>query len=132
MTFYKVPDNLKASGFSLHSIEPEYSFLLPNGWEPISEEEAQLIRRQNYQSPPAPTKVPIRKARKILRSAGLLGQIEELLNAIPGEQGANARDDWEYSSEIDRGNPTFQLLAQGLGLTEQQIDELMIAADALP
>lgn len=98
----------------------------------ISDQNGRPFLAEQSDTPFVPSRVPMRKARRMLRSVGLLEGIEAALNSIPGEAGENARDDWEYSSEIDRSNPTFQLLVQGLGLTQQQIDDLMIAADALP
>lgn len=77
-----------------------------------------------------PSRVPMRKARKALRAAGLLAQIESALDAIPGPEGEDARDDWEYSSEVHRDNPTLQALSSLIGITEEQLDQLFITADA--
>lgn len=105
----------------------------PNaGWLEISESEAEAFRIANSTAPKVPFRVPIRKARKALRAAGLLPAIEAALAAISGPAGDDARDDWQYSSEVQRDNATLLLLSASLGLTEQQVDQLFITADKLP
>jgi hypothetical protein len=137
MRFFKSTDQNAQSGYAVHALSDDDIVnngisLLPNGFIDIDEEEAEEIRLQNIPATPVPTRVPMRKARRALRAAGLLGVVEQTLAAIPGAEGDDARDDWEYSSEVHRDNPTLQALATDLGLTDEQLDQLFVTADSYP
>jgi hypothetical protein len=78
-----------------------------------------------------PESVTMRQARLALLSAGLLGQVEAIIAAMPGTEGDAARIEWEYAATVERGNPLFAALAPALGLTDADIDQLFIAAARL-
>jgi len=79
-------------------------------------------------APPAvPSSITPLQARKALRAAGLKTQVDALLAAAPEE----VREEWEYATAVERNHPTLLSLAAALPLTEQQLDELFIAAGAL-
>jgi len=137
MRYFKSLDQSTASGFALHALsEQDISnggiSLLPNGSLEIDENEAEETRLENLPPAPIPSKVPMRKARRALRAAGLLAMVDQALASIPGPAGDDARDDWEYSSEVHRDNPTLQALATALRLTDEQLDQLFITADSYP
>lgn len=82
--------------------------------------------------PVIPDTVPMYKVRKLLIKQGLMPAVEAALEAMTGEAGELARVDWEYAPNLVRLSPLVQALGAGIGLTPQQIDELVAAAMAIP
>jgi hypothetical protein len=88
-------------------------------------------------SPPPPYVAPVpetvspRQARLALLGIGMLSAVEQALAAIPGAQGAAARIDWEYATEVQRKSPLIAALGPALGLTSAQIDDLFRSAVTL-
>ncbi|PKM43251.1 MAG: hypothetical protein CVV05_15505 [Gammaproteobacteria bacterium HGW-Gammaproteobacteria-1] len=84
---------------------------------------------------PEPVAVPpvvtMRQARIALSRTGLLSQVDAALASLAGQEGEEARIEWEFSMVVERHRPLVQLLAPALGLTDQQLDELFILADTL-
>lgn len=119
--------------YTLEDVGPYKSV---NGEEVLmTDEERQALAdewNENASRVVVPSRVPMRKARRALRAAGLLSLVDQSLAAIPGAAGDDARDDWEYSSEVHRDNPTLQALASMLGLTDEQLDQLFLTADSYP
>lgn len=83
------------------------------------------------QPPQVPAAVTMRQARLALLGTGLLANIEAAIDALPSPQKEAARIEWEYSQEVQRHNGFVSVLAPMLGLTQEQIDALFIAAAAL-
>lgn len=87
-------------------------------------------------TPPAAVTVPavvtMRQARIALLGAGLLDDVEAAIDAIadPATRQA-ARITWDYSSEVQRHNGFVSMLAPAMGLTDEQLDQLFVAAAAL-
>jgi hypothetical protein len=78
--------------------------------------------------PPPPVviaSVTMRQARLALHRAGLLDQVDAAITD------AEARIEWEYATTVERNSPLVQNLAAGLGLTEQQLDDLFTQAAGL-
>lgn len=76
--------------------------------------------------PPVPRSVTPVQARRALRQAGLLDQVDTLVATLPPE----ARDEWEYGLAVERDNPVIAAVAAALGLTAAQVDDLFRAAAA--
>jgi hypothetical protein len=76
--------------------------------------------------PPVPQQVTPYQARVALLGAGLLDTVNALMAHEDTPPAAKLA--WEYATYIERTSPFIQALAPALGLTEQQIDELFIAA----
>lgn len=79
-----------------------------------------------------PESVTMRQARLAMLGAGILDDVEALIQQMPGDEGRAARIDWEYALDVRRDWPLINALGSQLGLTEQQIDELFIGAAAVP
>jgi hypothetical protein len=77
--------------------------------------------------PGVPQVVTPLQARKAINAAGLRASIEAAVAA----SGQDAKDAWEYATEIRRDNALIASMAAGLGLTSAQIDDLFRAAAAL-
>ena len=82
-------------------------------------------------SPAAPTPVPRSvtplQARKALRAAGMLDTVNEWM----AQQAEEVREIWEYALTIERDNPTLADAATAMGLTEEQMDALFVAASQM-
>lgn len=85
--------------------------------------------------PPVPPQVPqavtMRQARLALLGAGLLSQVDAAIASLPGPQKESAQIEWEYAAVVQRNSGLVPAMAQALGMTEAQIDDLFIAAEAL-
>lgn len=109
----------------------------PEGWivmqgeRPSPEHVAQEGGSWVVPPPAVPHSVTMRQARLALLGAELLDDVESALSALEGPQGQAARIEWEYSQEVHRGKPFVQMLGAAIGLTEEQIDQLFIAASGI-
>lgn len=83
------------------------------------------------ETPPVPETVSPRQARLALLGIDMLAAVEQALESIPGPQGAAARIDWEYATEVRRQSPLIAALGPSLGLTTGQIDDLFREAGTL-
>lgn len=77
-------------------------------------------------SSPVPQSVTRFQARAALHLAGHLQQIEALMSAP--EMDMLARLAWQDAQEFRRTSPTVAAMAQALGLTDAQVDQLFITA----
>ena len=93
-------------------------------WETMREDE---MRARN----PVPQQVTMRQARLALLSAGLLDDVDAAIAALPSPQKEVARIEWEYSQEVQRHSGFVSVLAPALGMTDEQTDELFLAAAGL-
>lgn len=90
-----------------------------------------------YVPPPAPEpvvpqSVTMRQARLALLGAGLLDDVDAAIAAIPDEtQRRAAQIEWEYANTLERNSQWVANLASGLGLTDEQLDDLFTTAAAL-
>lgn len=81
--------------------------------------------------PPIPAAVTMRQARLALLAAGLLPSVDAAIAALPEPQKSAAKIEWEYSQEVQRHNGLVSVLAPALGLSDEQIDALFVAAQTL-
>ena len=79
----------------------------------------------------APQTVTMRQARIALLDAGLLEAVQASVATMPGTEGERARIDWEYAPEVRRDWPLISYMAGDLGLTDEQVDGLFVAAAAI-
>lgn len=75
--------------------------------------------------------VTMRQARIALLDAGLLEAVRASVATMPGTEGERARIDWEYALEVRRDWPLISYMAGDLGLTDEQVDGLFVAAAAI-
>ncbi|MHB0763187.1 hypothetical protein ACYCFC_02120 [Stutzerimonas sp. NM35] len=84
--------------------------------------------------PPAPNipeSVTMRQCRIALLDVGLLDAVKSSIATMPGTEGERARIDWEYAQEVRRDWPLIGYMAGDLGLTDEQVDGLFMAASAI-
>ena len=77
--------------------------------------------------PPVPLVIPAWKGKAALREAGLLVAVEAAVAAA----GGRVQDAWTGASEWSRESEFLLALSAGLGLTDEQIDEMFRGADAM-
>lgn len=86
-------------------------------------------------NPPAavyvPHRVTMRQARLTLHAAGLLGQVETAIDALPEPDRTAAQIEWDYSSVVERHQGIALTIAQALGISDEQLDALFIEAATL-
>lgn len=78
-----------------------------------------------------PRVVTMRQARLALLAAGLLAAVDAAIAAMPGAEGDAARIEWEFATHVERQQPLVLAMAGALTLTEQQLDNLFVAAALL-
>lgn len=94
----------------------------------VSDGQGNVIAIEEYEVPiEVPQLIRIWQARAALRQAGLLDAVNAAVVALGGPVG----DIWEYGVDISRTSPWVEQLGQQLGLTDDQIDDLFIAANAI-
>lgn len=87
-------------------------------------------------NPPAvvaiPQSVTMRQARLAMLHAGILDDVEALIQNMPGDDGRAARIDWEFAQDVRRDWHLVGALGSQLGMTADQIDDLFIYAGSIP
>lgn len=79
-----------------------------------------------------PEKVTIRQAKLALLQTGLYDQVIQAIDLIEDPMQKQAfKIEWEYAQEIERHSPTLLAVTDGLGMNEEQINELFILANSL-
>lgn len=75
-----------------------------------------------------PRAVTMRQARLALMGAGKLATVEAAINALSEPARTAARIEWDYSGEVQRHHGLVASLAPALGLSDEQVDALFVAA----
>lgn len=79
--------------------------------------------------PPAiPQQVPMWAVRTVLQNDGLFDQAQALITASGNVALQNV---WEYGNFADRNSTAIATLAEALGLTSEQVDQMFIDANNL-
>ncbi len=85
--------------------------------------EVEIVEYRKSQVPQSIT--PLQSKLQLLK-LGLLDEVEAL---VTGDRTAQLY--WEYASVIERDNAVLLLMANSIGLTSEQVDEMFIAASKL-
>lgn len=78
-------------------------------------------------APVVPHSVPRRQALLALDAAGILDDVESMIMNGP----RSGQIEWDAATEFRRGHPLILAIGSSLGLSENDIDELFIAASNL-
>lgn len=126
---YKFEDEAKTIVSTPFGNVPLARFLVEH-----AEDEGGVPEIEPYTPPPAPgatvpESVTPYQAREALRAAGLLATV----NAHIETQGENSAEynAWHYAGRIRRSSPFVESIGPALGLSEEAIDALFIAAAGL-
>lgn len=110
----------------IRDISPEIVAALPEGkralWEPYVPPEL---------GPIVPLELPAWRVKVVAHLQGLAPAIDAALANLPEPQRTVATLAWSEGNVVRRDSPMVEQLAAGLGLTDQQIDQLFLAAEAL-
>lgn len=87
----------------------------------------QMISAEQKAAAAVPPSITPYQARKILTIVGLRSTVEQAVQEADQE----VKDAWEYALKIERHSPLVTSIGAALGLTDQQIDHLFIAAAQL-
>jgi len=69
-----------------------------------------------------------RQIRLALLDAGLLDSVSTAFDDLEEPLRSKVQIEWEYANEIEKNSPLIQKLYPKLGLTEDQLDDLFVAA----
>ncbi len=75
--------------------------------------------------------VSMRQARLAMLNSGILGNVEAALAAMVSPEKEQAEIEWQYSTTVERNSPLITLLAPGLNLSDDEVDELFRQAEKL-
>ena len=78
-----------------------------------------------------PQRITARQARLALLEAGLLDDVDAIIEALPANVRAHVRIEWDRATHVERGSAVTQMVAAAMGLTSAQVDALFVAAAAL-
>lgn len=78
-----------------------------------------------------PQAVPMLSAKLALINSGHITLVNDTINAIQGTDGDIARAYWESSLYVHRYNPIVLMMQGVLSLSDDELDALFIAADAI-
>lgn len=99
--------------------------------EKTKEEQEQEYLQAIYKAS-IPTQVTMRQARLALLQAGLLDDIELAINNLENETVKRAvQIEWEYAQDIRRDWQALITITEAIDMTEEQLDELFLAASKL-
>jgi hypothetical protein len=103
--------------------------------------EFMAANHEHYEAVPLPPRTPSvasvtpRQARLLLlntdatdASDNMLAQAEAIFDAMSEPEKTAARIEWEFGTEVRRDSPLITQLAGAIGLTDQQIDAMFVAA----
>ncbi|APW37173.1 hypothetical protein RD110_08140 [Rhodoferax koreense] len=98
----------------------------------ISVAEAEALSQPLTPPLAVPRIVPMLNAQIVLSRAGKLTRVENLIQAMSGQAGIEARITWARAQTVDRDSDLVQTLIAEVPLTEEETDCLFAEAAALP
>ena len=118
-------------------VPPEGDYTAPEGSELVECEDDVVVGPgftydgQGFAAPvivaSVPESVTPLQMRKALRQLGLKATVDAYIATLDEE----TVEEWEYALAIERGNATLQAAAIGLGMTEEQADDLLRLAASM-
>lgn len=81
---------------------------------------------------PVQTSVSMNQARQALIDADLDEAVDAAIASMPeGKEQKKAKTAWEYAQTVERSSPFVAMIAAALGLSEDRLDELFVAASLI-
>lgn len=112
--------NSGADGFSRHEYNRCKAKVLADSW-----------LNGTGVSKVVPKQVTMRQARLALHNKGMLSSVEGAIASLAEPDKTKASIEWEYSQTLERERAWVLNISTGLGLTEDQLDDLFIEAASL-
>ena len=128
------PARAVASGYGTHDDEAAIRALEEEAISLRAELRAYLPPYPAPEPPPEviiPQRITARQARLALLNAGLLDDVEAIIEALPANVRSQVRIEWDRATHVERGSQVTQMVATALGLTSAQVGALFVAAAAL-
>lgn len=88
-------------------------------------------RKTDAMLPEVPQSIPRKAARLALLNARKFHLIQPAINSMPEPQRTRTQIEWDDSLTFERDNVTVALLAEAIGLDDDHLDALFIAAAVL-
>lgn len=73
---------------------------------------------------PVPQKITMRRARLVLFDKNLLNSVQSAIDSLEEPEKTKAQIEWDFSAEVWRNKPFVLDIAQGLGWTDEELDNL--------
>ena len=89
------------------------------------------LYQQAASAVPVPVSITPRQGLLILSRYNLLETVQSMLAAMTGQEGVEARIDFEKANEWKRDWPLLNDMATALGLSQAQVDQMFIEASVL-
>jgi len=103
----------------------------PNTFEVSEDELPEYIQYVMYSKPTVPFEVQLWRIRTVLKLMQLEAQIESAIEAMPEPSKTAATYIWKFGTTVERSSQTVLLLQSALQLTDEQVDDLFIQAEAI-
>lgn len=103
----------------------------PNSFEVSEDELPAYIQYVMYSEPTVPYEVQLWRIRTVLKLMQLETQIESAIDAMPEPSKTAATYIWKFGTTVERSSQTVLLLQSVLQLTDEQVDDLFIQANAI-
>lgn len=132
---------------AIASIVSDDNLVAPEGYEVVelsASQEAEYLSGKKYWTPTGPMQgslstppvqvprsIPNWRARAVIELNGLTTQVEQAIEAMTGPEGIVARFAWNGNADFERNGTTVTALANALGLSDAQIDDMFIQAAQL-
>lgn len=79
-----------------------------------------------------PASITARQLRLVLLEKGVdINKIDKIINALPEEQKTVAQISWEYAHIFERNNPMLLQVAEAIGITEKELNDIFIQGNLL-
>ena len=131
-TEVEVPDNTTAiPEYHTFQTPPEqagYYAIMENGWKLVPGNKPEYVVFEPVNLKYVPEKITRFQAKAVLYSQGLLTTVEDLIN--------NSTDPllkllWQDALYFERNSQALNTMAQQLGLSQEQLDDLFIAGEQI-
>ena len=86
---------------------------------------------EDYRKSQVPQEVQLWRIRTVLKLMQLETQIESAIETMPEPSKTAATYIWKFGTTVERASQTVLLLQSVLQLTDEQVDDLFIQADAI-
>lgn len=127
MAYFK---DLNNKVFWLDNVEDQAELLSSDCVE-ITDEQASILLLALHQKP-VPASVTMRQARLALLQTGRLVSVQSAITAIEDPVSRQASQiEWEYAATVDRSSSFTQDMANALGLSDSDMDDLFTLAASL-
>jgi hypothetical protein len=128
MIKYKLTKDNKSIDFSslndvalFKQTNPEWANIQPVEYEEQIIPEPQIV----------PFDVPTWRLRAILALDNLEQSVTDALNQLTEPQKTIAKRAWDYGSKTERSSPTVDFIKGVLSLTDAQVDDIFVQAEAI-